>query len=419
MEKITNYGKWSRTGKRREDPVKARPLPESVLRLIWQEHRISRAEIARRFGLSRSTVTEIVKELLQTGFVMETGSGESRGGRRPIVLEFDDTARVILGIDIGADHVAAVMTDLRGRPLAWESRPHPVWEDPEGTITTAIELGDACLAARTGSAPPLLHVGVAVPSPVDPFHPDALPETIIPAWKGRNEFNRLHPHFGVPVHIDNDANLGALAEHRWGAGRGVDDMIYIKVAQGIGAGHILAGGIYRGAGGYAGEIGHMALDPEGDECMCGLRGCLVLLVGSAALETRAAELYAAKRPRRKPAAPPSIDAIEDDALAGDPIAIRVITEAAEHLGTAIVGWCNLMNPSMVILGGNLVRTGDILLTPLRKRVDTCTLVGAAAADIRGGDLGHQAIAIGAATLALEAALDQPSMLHADETGPLS
>ena len=115
------------------DPVRARPLADSVLRLIWQERTISRAEIARRADLSRSTVSEIVGALLPTGLVAEGGPGESLGGRRPIMLHFEDDACCILGVEMGASHVAVALTNLRGRVLHWELRDHPVRTDPEGT----------------------------------------------------------------------------------------------------------------------------------------------------------------------------------------------------------------------------------------------------------------------------------------------
>jgi len=129
-----------------EDPV-PRPNLSEVLQLIWHERQISRAEIARRSDLSRSTVSIIVEELLGLGLVKEVGAGESRGGRRPIVLQFDDGAAVILGVDLGATHVAVTLTDLRGGVLAWEHQRHPVRDDPKGSLALVNTLAERCLAA--------------------------------------------------------------------------------------------------------------------------------------------------------------------------------------------------------------------------------------------------------------------------------
>jgi hypothetical protein len=134
------------SAKRRAGPPRPRPLADSVLRLVWRERRISRADIARQAELSRSTVSEIVGTFLPTGLVSEVGAGPSSGGRRPIVLEFQDGAACILGVEMGATHVAVALTDLRGRVLAWRQRGHAVRDDPTGTRALIVELCDACLA---------------------------------------------------------------------------------------------------------------------------------------------------------------------------------------------------------------------------------------------------------------------------------
>ncbi|MDX2472440.1 MAG: winged helix-turn-helix transcriptional regulator, partial [Candidatus Krumholzibacteria bacterium] len=158
-------------GLRRSDPSRPRPLADAVLRLIWDQKRISRAEIARLAGLSRSTVSEIIAEILPTGLVAEIGEGPSRGGRRPIVLEFRDDACVILGVEMGAAHVAVALTDLRGKVLAWETQDHPVRSDPTGTRNMIAELCAKCLAMPVRGEKPLVGIGVAVPCPFDPSHP--------------------------------------------------------------------------------------------------------------------------------------------------------------------------------------------------------------------------------------------------------
>lgn len=389
----------------RPEPGRLRPLAEIVLRLIWKEHEISRAEIARRVDVSRSTVSEIVGVLLPKGLVAEVGTGPSRGGRRPIVLRFQDDAHTIIGVEMGATHVQVTLTNLRGRLIAWEHRDHPVRDDPEGTRRIIGELCDAVL--RAGGLPRnrLMGIGIAVPSPVDPAHPDGLSELVMPEWHGRLGLEGLGARFGVPLLVDNDANLGALAEHWWGAGRGVDDFAYIKIATGLGSGHVIGGEIYRGASGVAGEIGHLAMDPHGELCICGLRGCLATMVGAPALVKRAGALLAEHPDSVLAAAPPTIASIEDAALAGDALALRLVHEAAEHLGIAIASLLNLMNPSMVVLGGGLTRVGELLLEPLRAHASRRTLASSlSASPIRIAELGPQAIAIGAATLVLKAAL---------------
>lgn len=390
----------------------ARPVPlvDAVLRLIWEESAISRADIARRTGLSRSTVSDIVAALLPSGLVAEVGQGISSGGRRPIVLEFQDSASVILGVDMGATHVSVALTDLRGRVLQWRNREFAVRSDPTGTRALIAEFCASCLAAWGGDRGRLVGMGVAVPCPVDPRKQDHLSTHVLPAWEGRAGFDGLASDLGVPVFIDNDANLGAVAERWWGAGRGFDDFTYIKVATGVGAGHMIGGRIARGASGVAGEIGHVAIDLSGDVCDCGNRGCLQTFVGARSLVARAARLLP-EYPRSVLRADAlTIDAIEQAALGDDPLALRVVGDAASYLGIAVAGVLNLINPGAVIIGGGIARLGERLLVPLREAVLRRTFVSSvAASEIVTSALGPRAIAIGAATLVLEAALNEPRL----------
>ncbi len=412
---------WTRKGERRVDPERPRPLADSVLQLIWQQRRISRAEIARLAGLSRSTVSEIVAELLPTGLVAEIGAGPSRGGRRPIVLEFQDDAYVVLGVEMGANHVCVALTDLRGRILNWVCRPHPVRDDPRGARGVITELCVQSLHPAVAGGIPLAGIGVAAPSPVQPAEPYRLDQVVMPAWGGDLGLGTLADSFGVPLMVDNDANLGALAERWWGAGREVDNFFYIKLATGIGAGYVLDGQIYRGATGVAGEIGHVAIDPRGKKCVCGLRGCLATMVGAEALLQRTAEL-AADQPEHPSRGRFTMADLLREALAGDPLVLAVVREAAESLGIAVAGLLNVLNPSLVVIGGDLARLGPLLVDPLRATIHERTLISSmAAAEIRTSDLGPQSVAVGAATMILAAALadSQRFPVVANRTVPAS
>jgi glucokinase-like ROK family protein len=358
-------------------------------------------------NLSRSTVSGIIDQLLETGLIAEMGVGRSSGGRRPIVLAFQDDARCILGVDVGATHVAVALTNLRGKVLVWKEEEHPVRTDPEGTRTLVVRLCNESLDEWIDGRNKLVRIGVAVPSPVDPLNPKMLSEIVIPAWQGRSGLELLQDKFGARVHVDNDANLGALAEQWWGVGHGVEDFVYIKIGTGIGAGYILDGKIYRGARGVAGEMGHLPIDPNGEECVCGLRGCLATLVGAPALAARSQALLTDYPNSLLAQGKITLTSIEDAALAGDELALKVVGQAADHLGTALAGWFNLMNPKLAVLGGGLARLGELLTGPLREKVHNSILVSSAAAEIKTSQLGSQAVAIGAATLALDAFLADP------------
>jgi len=390
--------------------ARGRPLRDLALESIWYSSGLSRADLARRLEVSRSTASELVGDLLGTRLVVEAGDGPSRGGRRPILLEFQDDAHVILGVDMGATHVAVTLTNLRGRILDWREATHPVRSDPEGTRALIARLCDEALAEVEGSRRILLGLGIAVPCPVDHREPHRLSEIVLPDWRGRSGFEAFQARYGVPVLVDNDANLGALAERWWGAGRGVEHFTFIKLAMGIGAGHMFGGQIYRGATNVAGEIGHISIDPQGETCLCGNRGCLATFIGGEALVRKARAMVADAPESLLAVGPITPGSIEEAALKRDPVAMQLVRDAAHHLGVAIAGLLNLLNPGAVILGGSMARLKDDLLVPLRETVVRRTLVNSvAASEIRVSELGPQGIALGASTLVLSSALSDPEL----------
>jgi predicted NBD/HSP70 family sugar kinase len=371
-----------------------------LLNLIWRERQVSRADLARRTGLSPSTVSAIVGDLERSGLVQSTGEGLSRGGRRPTLLGFCDDAFAIVGVELGASHVLVTLTNLRGQVRAAREAAHPVQGDPDGALALVRSFIDDCLRTERVARRRLLGIGVAVPSPVHPNAPGRLSPVILPAWSGYDVQGHLAGAYNLPVFVDNDANLGALAEGWWGAGRNGDDLTYIKVATGIGAGYVIRGEVYRGAGGTAGEIGHLAVDPSGPRCICGLNGCLAMFIGSQAIRALARERMTGERGRT-----PTIGDIVKSARNGEAGAVTIVDEVGHYLGIAVAGLVNLMNPAVVVLGGEITSVGDLLLDKLRETVRARTLsLSVNETRLVTSNLGDQAIAVGAATLVLQAAL---------------
>ena len=384
-----------------------------LLNLVFKQQGLSRADLARITGLSRSTVSAIIDDLIAERLIREVGAGDSRGGRRPTLLEFNEDAHALVGVEIGASHVRAVATSLRARVRAVREVRHPVVDDPAGTMDVLVELIDDVLAdARVGKQA-LLGIGLAVPCPLDLSQPDQLCAQLMPAWVGVQPTRVLSKRFRCPVSMDNDANLGALAERWWGAGRTGEDLTYDKIATGVGAGHIIAGEVYRGSNGTAGEIGHLAIDLRGPRCRCGLRGCLAALVGAGALGERVASELSAGRTSTlggRGSARFTVDAVVAAARAGDDLAGEGVAEAGSYLGIAIASLLNLLNPAIVVLGGPLTAADDLLLDPIRATVrDRSLFRSIAEARIVTSELGDDAIAVGAATLVLQAALKSPAL----------
>jgi predicted NBD/HSP70 family sugar kinase len=374
-----------------------------LVQLIWAERKISRIEISRRTGLSPSTVSLIVNALSQTGLVREVGQVESARGRRPTLLAFCDDFLHILGVEVGVRHVAVAVTDLRGRVKAFRNASHPMRDDPIGTLATVGDLVHDCLRESRVPRRRLMGVGVAVPSPLEQGRSNVLAELYYPAWRGVDLEGSLRASLRLPVVIENDANLGALAEQWWGAGAGVPDLTYVKVGAGLGAGHIIGGDLYRGALGTAGEIGHVSIDPSGDPCICGARGCLATLIGSDALAARACCVLG-----REGA---DIAAVVHAAKSGHWGAIALIEDTARHLGQVIVGTIvNLLGPGLIVLGGEITAASSLLLDPLRRFVGERSWTGSFdTGRIVVGALGARAIAVGAATLYLAKAVRCPEL----------
>ncbi len=386
-----------------------------ILNLLWTEREISRADLSRRTGLSRSTISAIVNDLLTTGLIKEAHTGVSTGGRRPIILEFQDTASLIVGIELGATHIACVLTDLRCAVKARWSAAVPVRDEPELALEKMVAAVRAVLEADGVHASRLLGIGVAVPSPVDSQRPQELLPLVVPKWQGYNITAHLECSFPCPVLIDNDANLGALAELWWGAGPAVKNLAYIKVATGIGAGLIINGRIFRGSAGVAGEIGHTAIDANGARCECGLNGCLTTFIGTQFLLERAAD-HARTSGSARPA-PKTLDELVDAALDGEPNAVELIRYTGQRLGIGVANMLNLLNPDTVVLGGGITRASDLLVGAVRESVGKMSLAESTShAEIRVSALDEWAIAVGAATLVLESALLAPEQFTAASQG---
>jgi predicted NBD/HSP70 family sugar kinase len=362
-------------------------------------------------------VSSIVNDLLGTGLVREARTGVSNGGRRPIMLEFQDEASFIVGVELGATHVSCVLTDLHCNVRASWSAPTPVRDEPKVALEK-MTMGIQSVLEADGVKPAqVLGLGVAVPSPVDKSRPGELLPLVAPKWEGFNIVTHLEEAFGRPVFIDNDANLGALAELWWGVGRSGGDLAFIKAATGLGAGFIIDGRIFRGSGGIAGEIGHTSIDPSGPRCVCGLNGCLTTFIGTPALLERAKGELRASGSNRPP--PASIEDVVTAALAGDPMSVELVQYAGLKLGVGIANMLNLLNPKTVVIGGGIAGAGDLLIDAVRERIRGLSLQASISnTEIVTTSLNEWGIAVGGATLTLEAALQTPSLFPLETIGAL-
>jgi predicted NBD/HSP70 family sugar kinase len=379
-----------------------------LLKVIWRERHISRADIARVTGLSPSTVSAIVSGLQHAGLVRETGAGLSRGGRRPTMIGFCDDVFALVGVEIGASHITVVVTDLRADVRASRWGLCPVRTDPDGALAMVRTFIDEGLRELGVSRNQVIGIGVGVPSPIRADTLGRQPPVSVPAWADHDVHEFLAAAYDLPIFVENDANLGALAEQWWGMGKDGKDLTYIKIGTSVGSGHIINGELYRGAGGTAGEIGHLPMDPAGPRCPCGLTGCLTTFIGSETLVARAQrEVGAGAGPIA------NVGDLVREARRGDAGARRIVADAGAHLGVAVAGLMNVLNPAVVMLGGELTGVGDLLLEPVRAAVrarsQASTFEDTA---IMTSNLGDKAIAVGGATMVLRAALSDRALFPA-------
>jgi len=258
-----------------------------IERLRQAKAGLSRAELAETLNVSRSTVSVIVNDLLARGLVLEQGAGTSRGGRRPIVLQINRDAGRVVGIDIGASHLSAVVADLDGVVLGEMHEPLHIETGPDECLERVFVLVEAALSVAGSHMQQVLAISVGVPGPVVAKLGIVSAPPIMPGWDSFPIRQRIEARWHKPTALDNDADLGALGEWTFGVGRGEMNLAYIKVGTGIGCGLILNGQIYRGVLGTAGEIGHVTISESGPPCTCGNYGCLEAMAGGRAIAQRA------------------------------------------------------------------------------------------------------------------------------------
>ncbi|MPZ85447.1 MAG: ROK family protein [Actinophytocola sp.] len=367
-----------------------------VFQLLRDGRPRTRAELAAETGLARSTIAERIERLLASGLLRPTDKAGSTGGRPPTMFSFNPTARVVLAADIGATHARVALTDLTGDVLAEDETKVDLAVGPEAVLGY---VADTCqgLLARTGRSPgDLLGIGVGLPGPVEHSTGRPVIPPIMPGWDGFDVKGHLRDHLGVQTLVDNDVNLMALGEHKthWPDS---PNMIFVKVATGIGSGLISDGRLHRGSRGSAGDMGHVQV-PHGADvpCRCGNLGCLEAVASGAAI---AARLTAAGIP--------ASTSSEVVALArtGSVDAVQQIRQAGRDIGEVLATAVSLFNPSVIVVGGSLSQAGEHLIAGVREVVYRRSLpLATTELRIVQSRAGNRAGVVGAATMVIDHAL---------------
>jgi predicted NBD/HSP70 family sugar kinase len=351
---------------------------------------LTQAELSRQTGLSTATVSNIVRALHDRELV--TTSQVTSSGRRAIAVSMVGSGAVAVGIDFGRRHTRIVIASPGCALIAEDAIETDIEQDARGRLDAAATLLAQTLVKADRTRASVLGVGVGIPASIDLRTGTAAETASLREWFGVSE-EAIAARLKLPVFLDNDANLGALAEVTWGPHIGSNNLVFVKIATGIGAGLILNGVQYRGSIGVSGEIGHMPIDEYGMPCHCGNRGCL---------ETVASTRIMLELLGRAPVPSTTPADIVRNGLAGDRPTLRVIDDGGFAIGRSLATIANLVNPDTFIIGGPLAGLGDLLLGPIRHGFNRYALpVVAESTVLAVSSLGDKAEALGAVSLVLQ------------------
>jgi predicted NBD/HSP70 family sugar kinase len=331
-----------------------------VLQTIKEFTPISRADIANKTGLNKGTVSSQVSELLREQLILESGPGVSSGGRRPVMLLFNQLAGYSIGIDIGVNYILGILTDLQGNICNEKLIKFNDLTYEEITKELFI-IVDTLISSMPPSHYGLVGIGIGVPGTVSTDGEILLAPNL--NWKNINLKKVMEEKYNVLVQIENEANAGAYGEKKFGVGKDSNNIIYVSVGIGIGVGLILNGQLYKGNNGFSGEFGHMTIEQNGAKCRCGNQGCWELYASEKALVSRAIRNGIETEPGQEP----SLESLNKLADNGHEEVMKVFEEIGDYLGTGINNIINIFNPEQVIIGNRLASSHKWLEEPLRKR----------------------------------------------------
>ena len=373
-----------------------------VLTSLQRSKTSTRPELARVTGLGRTLVAKHVDSALKLKLISEGNFGSSTGGRVPRLLEFNKDSGYLLVAELGATGMSIARTDLCGGIEEIIEVAIDISTGPEKVLKEIEKIFDKFTSNNNSS---LWGIGIGLPGPVEFARGVPMSPPIMPGWDKYAVRERFEIRYGSPVWVDNDVNLMALGEANSNLDEKYEELIYIKIGTGIGAGIISSKKLHRGAQGSAGDIGHIAIsEPDGIICRCGNIGCLEAIAGGAALARDAITAveqgksnFLAERFRKNKVL--TGKDVTDGARSGDVWSVDAVTKAGRQVGQVLATLINFYNPSLVIIGGGVSSAGDLLLASIRETVYRRSLpLATRDLEIRLGDLDDRAGLRGAAEM---------------------
>jgi glucokinase-like ROK family protein len=334
---------------------------------------VSRARLTEALSSSRGKITAEVARLIEAGLLAEEGPAESEGGRRSSLLGIPHSAGLIAAVDIGATSIDVALTTLGSELVAHRGESVDVRFGPQPVLGRVKELFSELLEGQAADPRDVLAIGIGVPGPVEQASGLLTAPPIMPGWDRFPIRDVFAGEYAAPVFVDNDVNIMALGEHWGGVAKGVDDMIFVKIGTGIGSGIIIGGSIHRGTQGCAGDFGHICVDPNGPVCSCGNIGCLEAM---AAAPTIVLQAERCAREGESPALGEILAEkgelntkdIGEAARRSDYCALTIIRRSGRLIGQTLAAAVNVLNPSMIVIGGGVSHIGHALLAEIRSAV---------------------------------------------------
>lgn len=380
---------------------------ELVLNTIIQETPISRAEIATKTSLNKGTVSSLVNDLIDESMIYESGPGKSSGGRRPVILHFNNLAGCSIGIDIGVNYILGVLTDLEGKIIT-EKYIKYTYKSFDETTRQIYEVIDALAVKQPETPYRIIGIGVGIPGAVNNEGEIMLAPNL--KWENVIIKELLENRYDIPVVIENEANAGAYGEKKYGVGKSKNHIIYVSVGVGIGIGMMLNGKLYRGNNGFSGEMGHMSIDQNGSECPCGNKGCW--------------ELYASEKGLTNAMTKFSIPSQLDDqrdleylislAEDGDKNAIDLFKQVGTYIGLGLKNIVTTFNPEQIIVGNRMSSAKEWIESAVVNELDTVLWFQKEGLSFDFSGLSTHSSAMGMAAFSIENFLNSYHAQHTEQ-----
>ncbi|TCP27821.1 xylose repressor XylR [Scopulibacillus darangshiensis] len=369
-----------------------------VFNFIEHKGPVSRAQISKDTGLNKATVSTMASELINDSFIYEIGEGQSSGGRKPVMLYFNNHAGYSIGIDLGVNYILGVLSDLRGNIIEEETRSlnDSKLDNVIGHLTAVIE----SLVKKAPVSPyGVIGIGIGVPGNVDKDDKILFAPNL--NWKQVDLKQIIENRFHIPTKIDNEANAGAHGERLYGAGKNIANLIYVSIGIGIGTGIIINNNLYTGSSGISGELGHVTIEASGRKCPCGNRGCWELYASEKALLTAAEEQHLLEKDHAE-----GLDCLIKEAQMGNPGVLQQLNRLGEYIGIGLVNIVNTFNPEVVVIGNRIARFKHWIINPITHILEErLSPYHKSNTEIRFSELGKHSIAIGAASFSISKFLE--------------